>query len=87
MESVNFMTKFARGLICAPISAQLADRLQLTEMVAQNTDTFKTAFTISVDHRSTTTGISAEDARERSEHWLILKLRKRTFKNQVIFSR
>lgn len=61
MESVNFMTKFARGLICAPISAQLADRLQLTEMVAQNTDTFKTAFTISVDHRSTTTGISAEE--------------------------
>ena len=86
MESVNFMTKFARGLICAPISAQLADRLQLTEMVAQNTDTFKTAFTISVDHRSTTTGISAEErARERSEHWLILKLRKRTFKTRSYF--
>lgn len=61
MESVNFMTKFARGLICAPISAKLADHLQLTEMVAQNTDTYKTAFTVSVDHRSTTTGISAAE--------------------------
>lgn len=58
-ETVNFMTKFARGLICAPISQTIAKRLELSEMVEQNTDSFGTAFTVSVDHRSTTTGISA----------------------------
>lgn len=58
-ETVNFMTKFARGLICAPISKRIAQCLALSEMVEQNTDSFGTAFTVSVDHRSTTTGISA----------------------------
>ncbi|MFV0497315.1 MAG: GTP cyclohydrolase II [Candidatus Fimivivens sp.] len=60
-ESVNFMTKFGRGLICAPISQKIADQLALKEMTATNTDAFGTAFTISIDHRSTTTGISALD--------------------------
>lgn len=58
-ETVNFMTKHARGLICAPISEKVAQRLQLSEMVERNTDSFGTAFTVSVDHQSTTTGISA----------------------------
>ncbi len=60
-ESVNFMTKQARGLICAPISQRIAKRLKLAEMVEKNTDSFGTAFTISVDHKDTTTGISAHE--------------------------
>lgn len=60
-EAVNFMTKFGRGLICAPISKNIAQRLSLGEMTAHNTDAFGTAFTISVDHKHTNTGISAFD--------------------------
>lgn len=60
-EAVNFMTKFGRGLICAPISKNIAQRLSLGEMTAHNTDAFGTAFTISVDHKHTKTGISAFD--------------------------
>lgn len=60
-ETVNFMTKMARGLICAPISAAIAGKLGLAEMTANNTDYFGTAFTISIDHLQTTTGISASD--------------------------
>lgn len=60
-ESVNFMVTFARGLICTPISKRIADRLNLGEMVARSTDSFGTAFTISVDHKKTSTGISAYD--------------------------
>ena len=60
-EAVNFMTKFGRGLICAPISKNIAQRLSLGEMTAHNTDAFGTAFTISVEHKHTNTGISAFD--------------------------
>ncbi|EME8220696.1 GTP cyclohydrolase II [Enterococcus faecium] len=60
-EAVNFMTKFGRGLICAPISKNIAQRLSLGEMTAHNTDAFGTAFTISVDHKHTNTGISTFD--------------------------
>lgn len=60
-ESVNFMTKHARGLICAPISQTMAKRLELVEMVEKNTDSFGTAFTVSIDHQETSTGISAAD--------------------------
>lgn len=60
-ETVNFMTKFGRGLICTPVSGKIARRLSLQEMTDRNTDAFGTAFTISVDHKSTTTGISAFD--------------------------
>lgn len=60
-ESVNFMVTFARGLICTPVSKQIADRLKLREMVKENTDSFRTAFTVSVDHQETSTGISAYD--------------------------
>lgn len=60
-EKVNFMTKYARGLMCVPMAPEVAKRLDLHQMTVDNTDPFGTAFTISVDHRSTTTGISAFD--------------------------
>lgn len=58
---VNFMTKHARGLMCVPMAPTVAERLELPQMTTTNTDPFGTAFTISVDHHSTTTGISAFD--------------------------
>ncbi|EOT47608.1 3,4-dihydroxy-2-butanone-4-phosphate synthase [Enterococcus sp. AZ150] len=58
-ESINFMATHGRGLICAPISEKIAQQFKLSEMVEQNTDSFQTAFTISIDHISTHTGISA----------------------------
>ena len=60
-ENVNFMAKFAKGLICTPMSAAVADRLGLEQMVKVNTDAHGTAFTVSVDHVRTTTGISAQE--------------------------
>lgn len=55
------MTKYARGLMCVPMAPEVAERLKLSQMTADNSDPFGTAFTISVDHHSTTTGISAFD--------------------------
>lgn len=60
-ENVNFMAKEAKGLICTPMSAAVADRLGLEQMVKVNTDNHSTAFTVSIDHVNTTTGISAEE--------------------------
>ena len=59
LENVNFMAKWARGLICMPMSAEYVQKLGLKPMVANNTDNHCTAFTESVDHVDTTTGISA----------------------------
>ncbi|MCC5800556.1 bifunctional 3,4-dihydroxy-2-butanone-4-phosphate synthase/GTP cyclohydrolase II [Rossellomorea vietnamensis] len=58
-EVINFMAKEGRGLICAPITEEIATKLKLTPMTMSNTDPHGTAFTISVDHKSATTGISA----------------------------
>ena len=58
-ENVNFMASYAKGLICMPMNKELADKLNLTQMVAENTDNHSTAFTVSIDHKDTTTGISA----------------------------
>ena len=58
-ETVNFMAKHARGLICAPVSTDIAKRLNLHFMLDKNTDTHQTAFTVSVDYKTSTTGISA----------------------------
>ncbi|MGD6967174.1 bifunctional 3,4-dihydroxy-2-butanone-4-phosphate synthase/GTP cyclohydrolase II [Rossellomorea vietnamensis] len=58
-EVINFMAAEGRGLICTPITAEKASQLQLNPMTDQNTDPYGTAFTISVDHINTTTGISA----------------------------
>lgn len=57
-EIINFMIKEGRGLVCAPITYERAQELDLPPMVAKNTDYHGTAFTISVDHLETTTGIS-----------------------------
>ncbi|MCD9021257.1 bifunctional 3,4-dihydroxy-2-butanone-4-phosphate synthase/GTP cyclohydrolase II [Cohnella silvisoli] len=60
-EVINFMIKEARGLLCAPITQERAEALDLPPMVSHNTDYHGTAFTVSVDHISTTTGISAPE--------------------------
>ncbi|MBQ2089436.1 MAG: bifunctional 3,4-dihydroxy-2-butanone-4-phosphate synthase/GTP cyclohydrolase II [Lachnospiraceae bacterium] len=60
-ENINFMATYAKGLICTPMSQELADSLGLNPMVDRNTDNHETAFTVSVDHMDTTTGISAEE--------------------------
>lgn len=60
-ETINFMIKYGRGLVCTPITEDLADKLDLTPMVKHNTDLHGTAFTISIDHELTTTGISAHE--------------------------
>ena len=60
-ENVNFMASYAKGLICTPMSGALADALGLPPMVEDNTDNHETAFTVSIDYKDTTTGISAEE--------------------------
>ena len=60
-ENVNFMAKYARGLICMPMDKSYAEKFNLPQMTLTNTDNHCTAFTISVDHIDTTTGISAEE--------------------------
>lgn len=60
-ENVNFMACYAKGLICMPMSNDIAQRLMLTPMVENNTDNHETAFTVSIDHKDTTTGISAKE--------------------------
>lgn len=58
-ENVNFMACHAKGLICMPMSRELCRKLDLKQMVDVNTDSHSTAFTVSIDHVDTTTGISA----------------------------
>ena len=58
-EAINFMAKYGRGLICMPVEEEKLKQLQLSQMVADNTDHHGTAFTVSIDHEETTTGISA----------------------------
>lgn len=58
-ENVNLMASIGKGLICMPMSRSHTKRLGLTQMVARNTDNHETAFTVSIDHTDTTTGISA----------------------------
>lgn len=60
-DNVNFMATYAKGLICMPMSAEYTSRLELPQMVDRNTDNHGTAFTVSIDHRLTTTGVSAEE--------------------------
>ncbi len=60
-ENVNFMAANAKGLICMPISKEIARKLELDPMVSNNTDNHETAFTVSIDHIETSTGISAFD--------------------------
>ena len=63
-EMVNIMATYARGLICTPIGKDIARKLSLDPMVKENTDNHETAFTVSVDHINTSTGISAFERAE-----------------------
>lgn len=58
-EVINLMATHGRGLICVPIEEDLAKKLDLDPMVSKNTDPNRTAFTVSIDHKFSTTGISA----------------------------
>jgi len=58
-EAINFMATYGRGLICMPVKGERLRELQITSMVPHNTDAFRTAFTVSIDAREVTTGISA----------------------------
>jgi 3,4-dihydroxy 2-butanone 4-phosphate synthase/GTP cyclohydrolase II len=60
-DNINFMASKAKGLICMPMSKAFTQKLGLEQMVLKNTDNHSTAFTVSIDHVSTTTGISAEE--------------------------
>ncbi len=60
-QNVNFMAMHAKGLICMPMSYEYIKKLRLPQMVDDNTDNHETAFTVSIDHISTTTGISAAE--------------------------
>ena len=60
-ENINFMATYGKGLICTPMSEEIANRLGLPPMVSENTDNHQTAFTVSIDHVDTTTGISAKE--------------------------
>lgn len=69
-DAINFMIKYGRGLVCVPLLAERVEELELPQMVTHNTDAHCTAFTVSVDHISTATGISAVE-RARTVNSLI----------------
>lgn len=60
-ENVNFMATHGRGLICMPMAGKYIEKLRFPQMVSRNTDNHETAFTVSIDHVDTTTGISAAE--------------------------
>ncbi len=60
-DNINFMATHAKGLICMPMSEEFVKKLQIPQMVTENTDNHETAFTVSIDHVSTKTGISAAE--------------------------
>ncbi|MBC6498447.1 3,4-dihydroxy-2-butanone-4-phosphate synthase [Weissella confusa] len=62
-QSVNDALRIGRGVLCAPMATERAEALALSQMVAHNTEKFGTKFTVSVDHRENTTGVSAVDCR------------------------
>ena len=59
--NINFMVTHAKGLVCVPLAPEITRRLGLCPMTPVNTDTHSTAFTVSIDHSSATTGISAQE--------------------------
>lgn len=60
-DNINFMATYGKGLICMPMSEEYIKKLRFPQMVQQNTDNHETAFTVSVDHVTTSTGISAAE--------------------------
>lgn len=79
-EHVNFMATYAKGLICTPMEAEDLDRLKITQMVNNNTDNHETAFTVSVDAVTTTTGISAYERCETVKKLIDPSSRPETFR-------
>ena len=69
-EAINFMATHGRGLICMPIAEEIAKKLNLHSMVDVNTDNHETAFTVSIDYKETTTGISAFERADTIQHVL-----------------
>ncbi len=67
-ENVNFMAARGKGLICMPMSREICEKLEFPQMVSDNTDNHETAFTVSIDHISTTTGISAVERGVTARH-------------------
>ena len=60
-ENINFMATHGKGLICMPMAGAYVEKLHIPQMVTRNTDNHETAFTVSIDHVSTATGISAAE--------------------------
>ena len=56
-ENINFMVKYARGIVCTPMRREALEKLGIPAMVAKNTDNHETAFTVTVDHVDTTTEV------------------------------
>ena len=79
-DHVNFMATYAKGLICTPVEGYILDRLKIGQMVTNNTDNHETAFTVSVDAVSTTTGISAYERWETVKKIIDPKARPEDFR-------
>jgi 3,4-dihydroxy 2-butanone 4-phosphate synthase / GTP cyclohydrolase II len=79
-EVINLMATHGRGLICVPIEEELAQKLELMPMVARNTDPHGTAFTVSIDHKNSTTGISAFERSDTILQMLKLESKAADFK-------
>ncbi|MBK5200698.1 MAG: GTP cyclohydrolase II [Spirochaetaceae bacterium] len=79
-ENVNFMATHGKGLICLPISKNIANKLKIPQMVIDNNDNHHTAFTISVDAINTTTGISAEERGITARKFATLDLDQKDFR-------
>lgn len=69
-ENINFMATHGKGLICMPMSEEYVEKLKLPQMVENNTDNHETAFTVSIDHLTTTTGISAVERSITALAWV-----------------
>ncbi|WP_352420420.1 bifunctional 3,4-dihydroxy-2-butanone-4-phosphate synthase/GTP cyclohydrolase II [Proteiniborus sp.] len=79
-ESINFMAKYGRGLICMPIIEERLRELNIGQMVEKNTDSYETAFTVSIDAAETTTGISAHERALTIKKFLDSKATEKDFK-------
>ena len=79
-EDINFMAKYAKGLICTPIDGKRLDELNIGQMVVNNTDNHETAFTVSIDAYNTDTGISAFERCQTIKLLLDPKARPSTFR-------
>ncbi|GAJ27129.1 3,4-dihydroxy-2-butanone 4-phosphate synthase [Liquorilactobacillus sucicola DSM 21376 = JCM 15457] len=85
--TLNMMVTHGRGLVCAPMARNVAEHLELDLMTAHNTESFKTAFTISVDHKTTSTGISHLTEPRLSKLYAIPRLKQQILSTRGIFSR